>query len=414
MSMHDRLVFGLRLARALADVGTDALADPFGRALPLTPAPWTDPARFERLMREAAVSPWPGSARPARIRCAEAEAESSNCRNTTLALEWPAASGGGALPGSVFVKQPSGDRATRVFANLIGFWKTECAFCRSLAGALPIPSPRIFAVMQRRSRFVIAMEDLRERPDTRLFVNRALLAGADLELARRGVRTLARLHAGFEGWPAARREAALPLALHPYLSPALQPIMLAVNRLAIPRCLERSHGLFRAREAELAKRALANLAALRAAWYRGPLTLVHGDSHLGNFFETRGELGMLDFQGAHWGRGARDLQYFLVNSMSPSLLARHERSLVDAYADESARRGAPVDADAVFDEYRGFSFQTLMTAVVSLGLGSFTDSEAVMRAMLERSVAAIERLGFADWLDRAIAAFEPDRPGHVG
>jgi hypothetical protein len=42
--------------------------------------------------------------------------------------------------------------------------------------------------------------------------------------------------------------------------------------------------------------------------------------------------------------------------------------------------------------------------VVSLGLGSFTDSEDVMRAMLARSVAALHRLRFAEWLDAAIAA----------
>ena len=42
---------------------------------------------------------------------------------------------------------------------------------------------------------------------------------------------------------------------------------------------------------------------------------------------------------------------------------------------------------------------TLMTAVVSRGLGSFTDSDAVMQAMLERSVAATRRLEFGAWLD---------------
>ena len=40
-----------------------------------------------------------------------------------------------------------------------------------------------------------------------------------------------------------------------------------------------------------------------------------------------------------------------------------------------------------------------MTAVVSLGLGSFTDSDAVLQAMLERAVAATRRLRFGAWLD---------------
>ena len=400
--MHDRLVFAREVTRALMDVGTDALVSRSGGALPLEPEPYTDPAQLQRLIDGAAVSPWPADAPPERVRVTPQEAPSSNCRNSALALDWPESSSNDALPRSLFVKQPSPDRATRLFANLIGFWKIECAVCRNLSTQLPIDSPRIFAVDERRSRFVIVMENLRERDDTRLFVNRELLAGLDVELARRCVRTLARLHAGFEGWPAERREAALPLALHPFLSPSLEPIMLAVNRLAIPRCIERSSGVLTEADAALSRRALAHWHTLQRAWYREPMTLVHGDSHLGNFFESQGELGMLDFQGAHWGRGTRDVVYLLVNSMDAELLARHEKSLVESYVEERGRCGAPIEAEEAWDEYRGFSFQVLMTAVVSLGLGSFTDSDAVMRAMLERSVAAIGRLRFAEWLEERI------------
>jgi aminoglycoside phosphotransferase (APT) family kinase protein len=140
---------------------------------------------------------------------------------------------------------------------------------------------------------------------------------------------------------------------------------------------------------------------------------VHGDSHLGNFFETSGEMGMIDFQGAHWGKGIRDVNYFLVNSMPPDLLADHEEELIAGYCEERTRLGAPLTVDDAFGEYRGFSFQTLMTAVVSLGLGSFTDSAEVMQMMLERSLAATRRLDFEGWLDAQIEQ-AADRPGHQG
>jgi hypothetical protein len=90
--------------------------------------------------------------------------------------------------------------------------------------------------------------------------------------------------------------------------------------------------------------------------------------------------------------------------MRPELLASHERDLVEGYADEVTGLGAPLSAETAWEQYRGFSFQTLMTAVVSLGLGSFTDSEAVMRAMLERAVAATRRLDFEAWLDARVDA----------
>jgi hypothetical protein len=250
------------------------------------------------------------------------------------------------------------------------------------------------------------MENLLERPNTRLHVNRMLLDGADLGCARRCLSTLARLHAGFAGLDGVARERALPLDLHPFLSPSRKPVILAVNRLAAKPCHRRAPDVFDAELLALYLRALDQWEALAQWWYQEPLTLVHGDSHLGNFFETGSstatEMGMIDFQGAHWGQGIRDVAYFLVNSMRPELLADHEQALVEGYAEEVTRLGAALDSARAWDGYRAFSFQTLMTAVVSLGLGSFTDSDAVVSAMLERSVAATRRLDFAGWLQELV------------
>jgi hypothetical protein len=52
--------------------------------------------------------------------------------------------------------------------------------------------------------------------------------------------------------------------------------------------------------------------------------------------------------------------------------------------------------------YRGYSFQTLLTSVVSLGTGSMTDMDDVLAVVLERSVAVIRRTTFADWLDEQV------------
>jgi hypothetical protein len=402
------MVLARGLARAVRDVAVDALATPFGGALPLSPEAFSDPARFRALVDAWATDRGapnsPPMPTPTSVRTTLQRAPSSNCRNSGLALDWPPGARDEPLPRRLFLKQSTHDLPTRVFAQLIGFWKIECAVARHLAGSLPIDSPRIHAVGQLRSRFFILMENLLDRDRVRLFVNRDFLAGVDVALAHRCVRTLARLHAHYVHWTPAQREAALPLSLHPFLSPELQPVMLAVNRSAISRCQAGSEGIYGDAEVEITRRALAHWPALQRAWYPEPLTLLHGDCHLGNFFEAGGELGMLDFQGAHWGRGPRDVHYFLVNSMRPDVLARHEQSLFAAYVEERRRCAAPVDADVAWNEYRGFSFQTLMTAVVSLGLGSFTDSEDVMRAMLARSVAALHRLRFAEWLDAAIAA----------
>jgi hypothetical protein len=138
-------------------------------------------------------------------------------------------------------------------------------------------------------------------------------------------------------------------------------------------------------------------------WYQGPLTLVHGDSHLANCFEYQGaegpRMGMLDFQAVHWSKGIRDVQYFLIHSLEPDLLAAYEDALIDHYLAELARFGVVLDAGDARAQYCAFSFQTLMVGVVSLGLGGLTEREATVRTVLRRELAAIERLRFGEWLD---------------
>jgi aminoglycoside phosphotransferase (APT) family kinase protein len=135
-----------------------------------------------------------------------------------------------------------------------------------------------------------------------------------------------------------------------------------------------------------------------AYWYREPLTLIHGDSHLGNFFVTGDRMGMLDWQAAQWAKGIRDVQYFLINSMQEVVLAANERSLIGHYVAELRRHGVTLDAEEAWAQYRAYSFQTLMTSVVSLGLGTMTDMDEVLETILARSVTAIRRVGFGDWL----------------
>ena len=126
-------------------------------------------------------------------------------------------------------------------------------------------------------------------------------------------------------------------------------------------------------------------------------SLVHFD--IGNFFVDGERMGMLDFQAPHWSKGIRDVNYFLVNSLPAGLLARHERELLGCYVEALRARGVALGAEEAWAQYRGFSFQTLMTIVTSLGLGPLTERDALMEEVLARAAAAVERTGFDDWLD---------------
>jgi aminoglycoside/choline kinase family phosphotransferase len=130
--------------------------------------------------------------------------------------------------------------------------------------------------------------------------------------------------------------------------------------------------------------------------------LIHGDSHLANVFAyatpAGSKMGMLDFQAVQWSKGIRDVQYFLIHSLDPELLGAHERSLVDHYVEACEARGVTLDRNQTFEHYRAFSFQTLSTAFVALGLGSLTERNTTVGTVLDRSIAAARRLDLPGFL----------------
>jgi hypothetical protein len=404
MGFHDGLVLGSRAARALGRVAVDRLAEELGHALPRTPEQLARPEVLNELLRNHA--PAGGAPLPPvrRVGLPGVAFESSNCQNFLIEIEFDAgAPEEEALPRTAYVKLPCAELATRAFANTVGFWEIETTFCERIASRVPIRVPRVYAVARRGTRFVLLLEDLRALPGVRLFINRDMAAGTTLERARLCLRSFAELHAAFWGWSADRRESLLPLRLHTYLAPGGRELTRALNTTSSGPAHRAAPDLFTKEHAALCRRAAEKWEALVEAWYGDPLTLVHGDSHLANCFEYPSpdgpRIGMLDFQGMHWCKGIRDVQYFLINSLEPKLLAEHEGELIDEYIAALAERGVALDAGAARDQYRAFSFQTLMVAVTTIGLGSLTERDATVRTVLRRSVAAIDRLGFRDWLE---------------
>jgi hypothetical protein len=65
--------------------------------------------------------------------------------------------------------------------------------------------------------------------------------------------------------------------------------------------------------------------------------------------------------------------------------------------------------DEARERYRALAFQTLLVAVASLGLGSLTERAAILRTALARSVAAIDRLEFAESTGREWGLTFPGR-----
>jgi hypothetical protein len=84
----------------------------------------------------------------------------------------------------------------------------------------------------------------------------------------------------------------------------------------------------------------ANDWALHANWERGPQTLIHGGSHLGNTFGLPdGSVGLLDWQVLYRAPGMRDVAYFLTHSVPAEVRRAHIDQFLQAYLDTVAANG---------------------------------------------------------------------------
>ncbi len=396
------LQLAFRTAGSFLGIAADAAREALGTALPRTPEQIARPSVLDALFQThppADAEPLP---RVASARLPGVEFESSNCRNFLVDLEFEPGQTRRDLPRSAYVKLPCDALTTRAFANTLGFWHLEYTFCKEVAHRLPVRTPRVYAAARKGSRFVLLLENLHEIPGARLFINRDVAAGTTPERAAKVMKCFAQLHAAFWGWPENEREKILPAALNPFLSAKSRAMTRALNASAIAPAMRAAPEILTPAIGDTYREAMDRWDALLAAWYTGPLTLIHGDSHLGNCFEYpeggETEVGLLDFQAIHWSKGMRDVQYFLINSLEPDVLESCEADLIDLYRDELAGRGIVLSREDAFEQYRAFSFQTLLVGVIPLGLGNLTERETTVRTFTRRSAAAIERLGFREWM----------------
>ncbi len=407
------LQLAARTAGSFIQLAKDALDERTGAALPITKEQIARPEVINDLLTR--YPPVSGRTLPPvlAVRLPGVDFESSNCINFLIEVDFDLEAdleanvetdaSPRALPKTIYVKITCEERTTRSFAHTLGFWSLETTFCERAAHAVPIRVPRVYAAAQKGARFVLLLENLHEIPGAELFINRDMAAGTTPERAERVLTSFAEMHAHFWDWPAEKRDALLPLEFNTYLAPRSREMTRALNASALTPALRNAPELLSPELGETYRRAIQKWDALLDNWYSGPLTLVHGDSHLGNCFEyptdagTR--VGMIDFQATHWSKGIRDVQYFLINSMDPELLAEHEARLIGFYCNALAERGVTLTLEDALEQYRAFSFQTWVVGVVPLGLGNLTERNETVHAITERSTAAIERLGFREWLD---------------
>ena len=73
--------------------------------------------------------------------------------------------------------------------------------------------------------------------------------------------------------------------------------------------------------------------------------------------------------------------------------------MIRGYCAELATHGVTLSFEDAYEQFRAFSYQSLMVGVVPLGLAALTERDETVLALTRRAAIATERLGFRDWVE---------------
>ncbi len=301
-------------------------------------------------------------------------------RRARFGLTYAAGSG----PATVFLKGSEREHAELHNRNGTLFIEADL-FASGVA--LPVDHPLVYKVVIDRPAldFTLVMEDLTARGADPRDATRPMT----VDQVAAGLRSLARLHSRYWGFGAATHPA---LAWVQTWAPTEG--FQAGLRSFVPRGLDRSAAQL---PPEVAAYDGAGIVALWARYVtslsREPMTLLHGDAHIGNTYVLPDdEVGFLDWQVAHRGGWAQDVGYFLVGCLTVADRRAHEADLIAEYrrALDVPESAGPSPAEAWL-RYRASAAYGLPIWLSTLGTDGWQRRE-VSLALVERYAAAFVEL----------------------
>jgi hypothetical protein len=159
---------------------------------------------------------------------------------------------------------------------------------------------------------------------------------------------------------------------------------------------------------------IAHRLAVHDLWTGPDVTVVHGDTHIGNVFldgaDDRAELdnprvGFYDWGVIHLDQPLRDVSYFLQMAMQPDDRRAHEEELLRHYLDaRTALGGALITFADAWAQHRLRASYTVVAScqVVTFPVDISPQREVFANAFLERSEAAVQDLDAVDSLTTAL------------
>jgi hypothetical protein len=295
------------------------------------------------------------------------------------------------LPVEVFAKATPKLTSRLILVPSAGLY-TEVQFYNTIQPGLKIETPAgdYAAVHQKSGRSMFLLEDISRTRNctfgnvTELYVDRAK--------AEDQMRLLATVHGTF--WDSPRLQSDLA-----WMNTSLK-FQIDVNNMI---SFEKRSLVGLERAADVIPRQLHGRgrdiysAAMRSleAHAREPMTIVHSDVHLNNWYVTGdGRMGLCDWQILSRGLWAMDVAYAMTSALAVQDRRAWERDLIEVYLDQLKVSGGPSDLsfDHAWQLYRQQVFHGLIFWLYTIGHGRLQPAmqpDAVSLVNLERMTNAV-------------------------
>jgi hypothetical protein len=322
--------------------------------------------------------------------------DSGTTERRRLAIEYVSGGRPDGAPSSVFVKVRPPGLTEQLFGKILALGPNEVGFYRDLQPIIPIRVPECYGAFEGKSgEFALLLEDL-EAKGARF---RTIADPVTLEEARDVVEALARLHSAFWAPP--------PITdRFPWLQTVSRNPNAAIERFVCHRAHRPTLRRYSALLPESVRRGAARInkerRALERYWGDGPLTLIHGDSHVGNMYFVGGEAGFFDWQVLRYHQGIRDVAYFVILSLDTGFRRAHERDLVELYVRRLREDGVlstDVDPDQTWERYRSFALYAYLATSVTAAMSDLQPAD-IAELGLKRAATAVDDLESLRLLDR--------------
>lgn len=252
---------------------------------------------------------------------------------------------------------------------------------------LPVEHPIVYSsvVDWLRLDFLLVMEDLRGRGADPRDATRPMSA----EQVASGLQGLAQVHSRFWGF-SGRSEPKLRWVKTWKPGKGWQVGLRKRTPIGLARGLEQL-------PAEIAKYSGDEIVDVWARYVallgKGPVTLLHGDAHIGNTYVLpEGGVGFLDWQVTRRGHWSQDTGYFLAGALTSEDRRRHEMALVEGYRQAlQVPEGQRPSAELAWLWYRASPAYGLAVWLSTLGTDSYQTRE-ISLALAQRYAAAFVEL----------------------